>query len=191
LISPAALLILLRDPFAKADFDEFLVERARTIQNALEELMVDNIPDMPADLRKFDGQIEEAELGLRRLVCSVLSDDAGKVPSHVAQRIEERIERALAKNTAIDPEHYATLEGMLEYADLRELQDTIVNGALWSLFSGVFGTKEELIKRFDQLAEARNTIRHSRTLNEVARRDGEASIAWFQSVLARNAVVAS
>ena len=34
-----------------------------------------------------------------------------------------------------------------------------------------------------QLAELRNGIRHSRTVDEVTRKEGEAAILWFKQVL--------
>lgn len=37
--------------------------------------------------------------------------------------------------------------------------------------------------RFTQLAELRNTIRHSRTVTSIVRNDGEAAISWFQEAL--------
>ena len=46
-----------------------------------------------------------------------------------------------------------------------------------------FGTKDILAERFDQLADLRNCIRHSRAVNEVTRKLGEAAILWFRKVL--------
>jgi hypothetical protein len=40
--------------------------------------------------------------------------------------------------------------------------------------------------KYDQLAELRNSIRHSRALSEVVRKEGEAAILWFKEVLAKN-----
>lgn len=37
--------------------------------------------------------------------------------------------------------------------------------------------------RFHQLADLRNSIRHSRDVDEVTRKDGEAAILWFTGVL--------
>jgi len=54
---------------------------------------------------------------------------------------------------------------------------------LWPRFSQTFGTKEVLEMRFTQLAELRNTIRHSRTVTSIVRNDGEAAISWFQDAL--------
>jgi len=58
------------------------------------------------------------------------------------------------------------LSGKLEYFDIRELQDTITSKALWERFEPRFTNKETLIAKFNQLAELRNGIRHSRTVDE-------------------------
>jgi len=42
-----------------------------------------------------------------------------------------------------------------------------------------------LAARFGQIAELRNAIRHSRTLTNVAIKDGEAAILWFDGMLGR------
>jgi hypothetical protein len=72
----------------------------------------------------------------------------------------------------------------LEYCDLRELEDIITNKSLWSEFEGLFATKELVSAKFAQLGELRNAIRHSRTVDEVTRKEGEAAILWFDRVLA-------
>ena len=46
-----------------------------------------------------------------------------------------------------------------------------------------FKNKEALATKFGQLAEMRNSIRHSRTLSEIARKEGEAALLWFEDVL--------
>ena len=106
-----------------------------------------------------------------------------KLPPHVLQKIDERIQAASKKNPALDADRYETLVGKLEYADLRELQDTMTNKVLTPLFNARFPNKETLVKRFAQLAELRNGIRHSRTVDEVTRKEGEAALLWFQQML--------
>jgi hypothetical protein len=76
----------------------------------------------------------------------------------------------------MDADRYAALTGMLEFFDLRELQGTILAKTLWPRFEGVFTSKESLANKFDQLAELRNGIRHSRRVGEVTRMECEASI---------------
>ena len=183
-ISPAAQAILLRDPFTPDDFEAFIAERQRTLQEAIENLLVKERLDLPLQLRELDEKIEQVELNLRSAIVSALDGDAAQLPPHVVQRAEERIQRAAKKNAALDMERYQTLEGKLEFCDLRELQDTLTGKTLWSSsFEQRFANKETLNAKFGQLAELRNGIRHSRTVDEITRKEGEAAILWFEQVL--------
>ena len=182
-ISPAAFAILLKEPFTASDYEDFLTERQRTLQEAIEDLLVKERLDLPPQLRELDAQIEAIELALRGLIGDVLGGETTKLPPHVRQKIADRLQAATKKNPALDAHRYETLEGMLEYADLRELQDTLTNKALTPLFQARFSNKEALIKRFDQLAELRNCIRHSRSVDEVTRKEGEAALLWFEHAL--------
>ena len=177
-ISPAAFEILLRKPFTEDDFRAFVAERQRTLQYAIEDLLVKERLDLPPQLRELDARIEAVELALRSRINTALEGDSKQLPSHVQQRIEERWQTAFKKNSALDTEHYM----MLEYADLRELKDTIMNKALWVRFKDCFLNKESLEKRFGQLAELRNSIRHSRSVDEITCKEGEAAILWFEKV---------
>src|SRR5690606_21530069 len=184
-ISPAAFDILLRDPFTTDDFDAFLAERQSTLQDAIEDLLVKERLDLPPQLRELDARIEAVELALRRGIDEALDGDPGRLPPHVLQKVEERLQVAAKKNAALDSERYATLAGKLEYADLRELEGTITSKALWTRFEGRFANKETLVKRFGQLADLRNGIRHSRSVDEITRKEGEAAILWFEQVNGR------
>ena len=182
-VSPTAFAILLRDPFTPSDYEDFLAERQRTLQEAIQDLLIKERLDLSPQLRELDAQVEAIELELRRLIDEVLGGDATKLPSHVLQKIDERIRTAFKKNAALDASHHEKLEGRIEYADLRDLQDTVTNKTLTPLFQSRFPNKEVLVKRFDQLAELRNGIRHSRTVDEVTRKEGEAALLWFEQVL--------
>jgi hypothetical protein len=184
-ISPAGLAILLRDPFTPDDYEAFISERQRTIQDAIENLLIKERLDLEPQLRELDGKVESIELRLRSLLRKMLGDNPDQIPQHVAQKVEERISRALKKNASMDAGQYATVAGMLEYFDLREIQDTIVAKPLWPHFEPSFATKESLATKFDQLAELRNGIRHSRSVSEVTRMEGEVSILWFNQVLSK------
>lgn len=184
-VSPAALQIILRDPFTKEDFEAFLSERKRSLLEAIESLLIKERLDLSPHLRELDERLEAVELDLRSAIATALDDDSSKLPPHVEQKIRERLQSAMKKNPTVEPEDFDKLIRRLEYADLRELQDTITNGNLWPTFSNRFANKELLNTRFGQLAELRNGIRHSRTVTEVARKEGEASILWFEEILAK------
>ena len=182
-ISASAVEVLLRDPFEPSDYEAFLTERQRTLQEAIEDLLVKERLDLSPRLRELDSSVEWTELTVRDLICTALDEDESKLPAHVRQRIDERIEAAAKRNPALDADHYGSLRGKLEYADLRELENIVTNRSLTGMFEPWFPNKEMLIKRFDQVAELRNAIRHSRRVDEVTRKDGEAGLIWFRQSL--------
>ena len=182
-LSPGAFDILLRDPFTPSDYEAFLAERQRTLQEAIEDLLVKERLGLEPRLRELDAQVESVELSLRAFIAETLDDDATRLPSHIAQKIDPRLEAAAKRNAALDAGRYQTLRGRLEFADLRELQQTIANKSLWPLFQQRLNNKEAVAQRFDQLAELRNGLRHSRSVSEITRKDGEAAILWFQEIL--------
>ena len=182
-ISRVAQEILLRERFGKDDYVEFISEREVTLKDAIANLLIKERLDLEPSLRKLDEQVEKVELNIRRIISQTIRDSQEMLPEHVLQKIEERLSGAARKDAAMDLNYYQTLEGKLEYCDLRELQSTILNKRLWPKFANYFANKGMVIQRFDQLANLRNGIRHSRTVTEVIRKDGEASIAWFNKVL--------
>jgi hypothetical protein len=96
-ISPAALAILLRNPFTPDDFEAFIAERQKTIQGSIESLLIKERLDLSPQLRELDAAIEEIELGLRSIVVKLLDDDPALLPPHVLQKAEERIQGAARK----------------------------------------------------------------------------------------------
>jgi hypothetical protein len=183
-INRTALGILLRDPFTPDDFEAFIAERHRTLLDGIDALLIKERLDLPANLRAIDAEIEKIELGLRGLIATAVENKKEELPPHLMVDVNERIQRALRKNAALNAERFETAEGVLEQFDLRALQDTITAKTLWERFEPRFRNKETLIQKFGQLAELRNSIRHSRTVDEITLKEGEASVLWFNKVLA-------
>ena len=182
-ISDRAFEILMREPFTPSDFEEFVAERRNTFLTGIENLLVKERLDLPKPIRELDIRIETIELEMRGIISTRLNGDVNVLPSHVLQKINQRLQDAARKNPALDVDDYRDIFRKLEYADLRELQDTIVNKGNWPLFEEVFKNKEIIGTRFQQYAELRNAIRHSRTVNEITRMEGEAALIWFEQVL--------
>ena len=152
---------------------------------AIESLLIKERLDLEPRLRDLDEKLERVELDLRAIVAATLNEDVSTLPSHVLQKADERIQRQLRQNPALDADYYRTMKGKLEFCDLRELQDIITGKATWASFDHLFRNKEGLNTKFTQLAELRNGIRHSRSVDEVTRMEGEAAIQWFVQILAR------
>jgi hypothetical protein len=132
-------------------------------------------------LADLDSRIQKIELQLRALIASLLNP--AQLPTDVMQKVNERMLQAAKKDVARGADYYKTLPTLLEFFDLRELERTITNRALWPKFEARFATKEALIAKFAPLAELRNAIRHSRSMDEIMRMEGEAAIIWFERVL--------
>jgi len=183
LISAKAFDILLRNPFTPSDFMDFITERERTIKQAIESLLIRGRLDLNPLLRDLDERIEKVELALRTAIVDALQNDPAQLPSHIRTKIEERLQFALRRNLSLNGNDYDTLKGKLEFADLRELEGIFVSKSIWPKFESRFQNKPQLSNRFNQLAELRNGIRHSRTVTEIVRKDGEAALLWFEEVL--------
>ena len=100
-ISQIAFDILLRDPFGPDEFDAFITERQRTIQDAIETLLIKERLDLAPQLRDLDAATERAELNLRSCVISKLNNNVFEVPPHIIQKVDDRISRAMKKNAAL------------------------------------------------------------------------------------------
>lgn len=182
-ISRNAFDILMRQPFKPDDFEEFVEERRKAFLQGIESLLIKERLNLPPRLRELDVRIEGVELGLRQTIDEALCGDVSKLPGHVVQKIGERLQTANRRNPSLDASHYQTLAGKLEFADLRELQDTFVNKELWESFEAIFQSKGTLGTRFQQFADLRNSIRHSRTVDEITQLEGEVALLWFEKVL--------
>jgi len=175
-----------RNPLEGDDFDEFLSWRVEKLADALaEQTGHGGVPGSRPDpfRTRIDARIEGVELALRRLIDERLGGGLDQVPSHVRERVTDRVAAAARKLPDGSDQLLQTLDAQLEYFDLRELQDVIASKLLWSRFEPTFRSKEALAMRFGQLAELRNSIRHSRTLTDVAMKDGEAAILWFDRMI--------
>lgn len=184
-ISPSAFDILMRDPFTVDDFEGFISERQRAIQEAIEQLLIKERLDLSPHLRELDAGVEEVELRLREVIDRAVGSEAQSIPPHIAAKIDERIARAAKKNAALDVDRLQTLTARMEYFDLRELQEVVLSKTLWPRFEARFLNKETLQAKFDQLAELRNGIRHSRDVTAIVRKEGEAALLWFKQVLSK------
>ena len=187
LISRRAVDILLRKPFTKIDFEEFLEERKRTIIDAIQIQLIDEKINIPAHLKNLDIEIEEIEFAIRELLVSVLGDEIcnykDQIPQHIQDNVQRRISLDLKKKPSANQEDYLSFTKRIEFFDLNEYQETIISKINWEKFSKIFIDKNGLSIRFSQLSNLRNGIRHSRSISEIEQLDGEVAIKWFKTVM--------
>lgn len=183
LLSKKAVDILLREPFTKSDWDEFLEERKHSIIQAIENKLIKETLPTPLVLRELNDRIESVEKKIRLLIFGSAASNSldvdSLIPPHIVQKVNDRMNGEKRKN----PSFNQSDEVKLTFLDLQELFALIASKTAWTLFAERFKSKETLQLRFNQLAALRNSIRHTREVNEVERLEGEASIKWFESAL--------
>ena len=182
-ISPSGLEILLRSPFGPSDYEEFLTERMRLVQEAIGDLLTKEHVDLSPTLRQLDDRVQSVERGLRVAIDRALEHDSARLPPHVAQRTDDRLALRARREPRSGARDVPTLLERLSYADLRELQDVITAKGAWPSLQPQFVNKEVTVGKFDQLAELRNGVRHGRDVDEITRKEGEAALLWFEAAL--------
>jgi hypothetical protein len=170
-----------------SNYDQFLARRRELIADRLNAFLgTDGAEVLSSNsdpyVRDLDTQIEQVELAIRTLIATELDGDTALLPGHINQKLYTKINDARRKNPDAAPT-LDSLDEQLKYSDFRDLQDIVTAKTLWMRFEPVFGTKEILNARCGQLAELRNTIRHSRPMNDITRKDGEAALRWFSQAL--------
>ena len=105
------------------------------------------------------------------------------IPNHVKEKVNARVKNWLGKNPGEDKSQFYDLRRRLDFFDMQEYKDVIAAKQNYPSFEELFGKKGTLEIRFNQIAELRNSIRHSRDVTDATIKDGEAAIAWFGSVI--------
>jgi hypothetical protein len=175
-------------------YEQFLAARRELLCNGINNFLATYFSEgkqsgVPEDLEHYDKNIEQIELSLRDLISQKLNDAAELdayqelVPEHLKDKVEGKIKSWITKNPGEDKTQFLILRRKMDFFDLQEYYDLISSKLNWIFFEETFGSKSNLQSRFAQLGELRNGIRHSRGATEVAIKDGEAAIAWFNSIL--------
>jgi hypothetical protein len=175
-------------------YEQFLASRRELLCNGINSFLTTYFSEgkqsgVPEDLDHYDKNIEQIELELRDLISQKLNDAAELdayqelVPEHLKEKVEGKIKSWITKNPGEDKSQFLMIRRRLDFFDLQEYFDLISTKINWILFEETFGSKGNLQTRFVQLGELRNGIRHSRGATEVAIKDGEAAIAWFNSII--------
>ena len=168
----------------KDNFDLFLNKRAESIEKALQHLTgrssktektMEDDPGKPIDY---------LENKMRFLVDDVFTED---FPNYWEEAVPKDIQDAVGKKIKNDIKRHPYKKEIdfsnvdrLSYLDVMDYFKIILSN--WSYFSEIFGSKPELERHFLALKEYRNTVKHTRKLDPVVAKNGEAAILWFERV---------
>lgn len=183
LISKNAVDILLRNPFTKEDYFDFINEREKSVKNFIKSSIISDKIELPKEYKEVNDKIEKVELKIRDLIASQIENYSEAIPSAVQDKVARRIENTLKKNPYLNREDFSSTRSKLDYFDLQEYCDVFVSSNNWEKFITYFNSKPLLMDKFSKLGELRNSIRHSRNVSEVALLEGQAAILWFSKIL--------
>ncbi len=191
LISKKAVEILLRSNFTVDDYNEFIEERKQTILETINNKLIEQKIELPEHLQKINSDIEIIELTLRKLIerkleLVVRADIKEKIPSNIYEKLVIKINRAKKKNPNLVEQNIEDAKYWMQFSDLQELQQIITSRVYWGLFEELFINKENLTSEFNDVANLRNALRHSREVDIITKMKGEASILWFNQQLTIN-----
>lgn len=175
-------------------YEQFLEARRDLLCKGINEFLASYYTEgkhsgIPEDLEHYDEKIEQIELALRDLIAHKMDDAAELdayhefIPQHLKDKSEVKIKSWISKNPGEDKSQFLALRRRLDFFDLQEYFDIISAKIIWPFFEETFVSKSNLQSRFSQLGELRNSIRHSRGATDIAIKDGEAAISWFNSIL--------
>ena len=182
--------VLIREPFTKDDFREFLLIRSRTIKKKIRGL-IEEYPTTSSQLqicdkrRKLKKRVEDMELILRDLIDSKFCGNIDVLPSFVKVRIEDNIDRKKKSNPAFARDFRRTLGNYLKESSFSDLENTITSRKCWTFFEKPFKQMErsEVSRRLSAVTKLRNWTHHASNADEVTLLEGEGGLVWIESIL--------
>jgi len=169
------------------DIDSFFTIRQDLIKKELQkrvggiseiEIMIEETPN---------GFIDEIEGKIRNLINNTLSsvkEDYWNefIPQGVKEGVEERIIQHNRKHPGDVGGKRSYLE-TLSFCNIMDYFVIMTTRINWPNFENKFGSRTEMEKHFTSFNEYRNCIKHSRPMNNVTRKFGEASLEWINTTL--------
>ena len=169
------------------DIDSFLVARQNIVKKEFSEKiggtseLESKLQDDPNDL------VDEIEEALRILIDKTLTQkDADYWDKIIPQGARERVAEKVRQHNSRHPGESAVKRSGLDrlsFCDIMDYHEIITSKANWTMFQDKFGKKQEADKHFGNLKEYRNCIKHSRPMNNIIKKQGEASVEWIYSIL--------
>ena len=107
-----------------------------------------------------------------------------KLPPHILEKINLKLVREKKRNPSFVEEKINDPFFWIQFTDLQELQQIISAKTYWNLFIDKFVSVDKLTTEFNDIANLRNALRHSREVDQITKMKGEASILWMKQQLA-------
>lgn len=121
------------------------------------------------------------------LVRNGLPDSYAQVfPSDSRTKAKRGIRKMAEKYPTLKESELTSIAAGLEECDISDYQAIILKKENWIHFAKRFKSEAAVRKRFDQLADLRNALRHEKkvALTGILQHDGQAALLWLEQALA-------
>jgi predicted RNA-binding protein len=169
------------------NLDSFLAARQQIIKKALRE-KIGGTTDIEHKMEEDPNDlVDEIEEDLRTLIDKILSTkEINYWDKLIPQGVREKVAEKIKQHNGRHPGEASLPRGGFDklcFCDIMDYHEIITSKINWSSFEEKFGKKQEVDKHFGNLKEYRNCIKHSRPMNNVIKKQGEASFEWIYSLL--------
>jgi len=166
------------------DFISFLSSRAAAMLEEITRATGSKISRVSAD--DANKAIDKVEKSLRNLLDKKLSVKnvnywKGPIPGDIVDVVKGRLDDYLKKDPSKTVNDF-TPRDLLDFCDIMDYYKIIICN--WDIFQSLFRSKVETEKRFINLKEYRNTVKHNRgEIVPFIKKEGEAALEWLSIIL--------
>ncbi len=182
---------LINDPTAHCmeedNFGSFLKERERIIIRKIANL-IGAPPEIADKLEENSNQvIDELEERLREVINEKLQSISEKdywkeqIPGDIQEEVKKKVAERLKRFPQEANEKYDEGYELIVFCNIMDYVKIILKN--WNSFADIFVSKAETEKHFANFNTYRNAIKHNRPMNNIERKQGEASMEWLVEVL--------
>jgi len=168
----------------KDDYERFVRQRTALLLEEVKKLVGDISPEQARLENDPNNALDDLEKVLRgyldQMLAAAAADYWNLIPSDVRDAVRRKIDDR-NKRHPYERHQQLSTRGKLDFLDVMDYCKIIL--ANWSLFESDFASKGEIEKHFLNIKEFRNSLKHGRELDNVVRKQGEASTEWLQRIL--------
>lgn len=167
------------------DYDKFIEQRGKLIFGKIKQL-VGEISEIEIELDKEPIEvIKNLEKKMRKfiddkMVLNFSNDYWRRMPGDIQERIDNRIKER-TKRQPYEKDNFRAPRNKLDFCDIMDYFQIIQN--YWEIFQNDLESRSELQKHSLNIKDYRNGLMHVREINNIERKQGEASVEWLLKIL--------
>ncbi len=166
--------------------DEYLFFLGSRAKNILDEIYKVSGTKISRVVEEGDSKlIDETERQIRDMIDQKVNVDnhanwEERIPRDILDGIKRRADDYIKRNPSKELSEFSPRE-LIDFCDLMDYPKIILVN--WGIFKSFFRSKSEVEKKFINLKEYRNAVKHNREIPSFVKKEGEAAIEWLSIIL--------